>query len=509
MKNGKSIKDAILKPQALNHHAINLAETEAHFYWRSQESTPPWAQIFSTVPDLDQAQLKGKSLQGLLLVERHSRIFCFTFGHGRHLLDQLYIERHFGMKVALSLTDPDLIKQIDKLNIDKTPLNSRSQSSKYTSISEFEFKFDWEILKSLTGVVQSKNDDDYEVVSGSDSVSLYTNITLQSLPKLIDRLWAAYNDTSYKSKYPWIDYISPVKDKEEISDLDQELVNKINHKKYNEIWAAPPEIVDHENFSGYCYKQRSGKSSQTTEPDLDLKNCLSSKKIEGQVTLERLKSTRIFLYDSGDNVITHWPLYLCLNGEIVKNGVTYLLTEGHWFKVDDDFCSQINDYFNSFPHSDIKLPNYQGKQEDKYLEYVTKSGNFHLMDRKLVAPPGAGSRIEFCDMLTNDHDLIHVKKYSSSSVLSHLFSQAYVSAETLVRAPEIIDQVNDHLKDNPKYSFVFDSKHQPRKSKIIIAIMQKRTGNLHMPFFSKVNFKHHSQKLVEMGFTVLLKKIDF
>lgn len=507
LKEGRQRGDALSTDSKPTHVEIDFNGSKADFYWKKMNSTPRWAQLFAESESIDTTQMRGGSIQGLLVLERNNRIFCFTFGHARHLIDTLSIERYFGLKVALSLSDPELIKSIDKSTIDKTPLRLRAQSSKHISISEFEFKFDWEILKSLTGVVENGDDEDYEVVSGSDSVSLYTDISLNLIPQIADRLWSAYNDDGYKTKYPWIDYIVPVRDKSVISDLDNLILEKINNKDYNEVWAAPPALIEYTNFSGFCYKRSSGRSSKTTEPDLDLSSCLKAKKAEGSITLSQLKATKVYLYSADYQELDAWPLYICLNGEIEYKNDLYLLSEGDWYQVERDFCRQINQYFENFPHSNISFPNYSGKHEDQYLIEISNTESFHLMDRKLVKPANASSPIEFCDLLTDTHDMIHVKKYSSSSVLSHLFSQAYVSAETLLSAPEVIEQVNNHLKVVGSHKFHFDSKKHPREGKIVLAIMQKRTGDLHMPFFSKVNFKQYSQKLINMGYDVELKKI--
>jgi len=502
------IRSEILSENANpNHINFTYMDKEYDFYWRISTNQPRWATLFTDVPEIDTESMFGRGVQGLLVLEFEEKIFCFTFGHARHFINQSNIERYFGLKTALSLSDPTLIKQIDKSTIDKTPLRHRSQASKYISMSEFEFKFDWEILKSLTGVVEG-NDNDYEVVSGSDSVSLYTEVELHQIPVITERLKNAYEDESYKEKYRWIGRIVPVRDKTLLSNLDDFLVSQINANS-GDFWIGPPKIMEYENFSGFCYQaRRKSTSSLPSHPDLDLRRCLIEKDLEGELSNSIIKSTKIHVLNSGDEIIDQWSLYSCLNGEVEYNNHLYLLSDGDWYQIDRDFCSEINSYFENFDHSNIDFPNYNSQHEGDYLIRVADNNEFFLMDRKLVRPNGAMSSIEFCDLITSEHHLIHVKKYSSSSVLSHLFSQAYVSAESLLRSPEIIDQVNQKLSIQTNHSFEFDSTQYPRTNKIIIAIMQKRSGGLHMPFFSKVNFKQYSEKLGDMGFTVELAKIS-
>jgi|GEM_PF-1952843 len=511
LKEGRSKADVLSDGVSPNSITTTIDDYEVDFYWKKQPSEPKWVKLFENHEAISELPLEGVNVQGLLVVEHEQRIFCVCFGHSRHMIDPLSIERYFGLKVALSLSDPELVKSIDKKVIDKIPLQSRMQSSKYVSMSSFDFDFEWQILKSLTGIVEDKEyQSDYEVVSGTDSVSIHTGLSSEDIPSLISRVWKAYKSEDYKTKFPLIDYIVPVRDKAVKEKLNNKIVEAINKEQYSSVWAAPPEIMDYQNFSGFCYKRKPLRSaSQPVDPDLDLSRCLKEKKAEQNVNLDWLKSTEIFVYDSNFQEVTRWPLYLCLNGEVKYENNLYLLNEGEWYQVEWNFFNSVTRYFDTFPRSPLYFPPYRGMNERDYLMKVRRVQGFYLMDRKLVRPDGAASSIEFCDLITSKNHLIHVKKYSSSSTLSHLFSQAYVSAETLLREPGIVDQVNEKLKEEGDFRFYFDSGDQPRKVTITFAIMQERDGFLHMPFFSKVNFKQYSMKLRDMGFKVELKKIRY
>ena len=508
LKEEKRIDDALSPEHELPPHPLEIDETHCVFYWKSSNPRPKWVELIDESGQVDTSELRGKSLQGLLVFERRNRTCCFTFGHARHLIDKLSIERYFGLRTALSLTDPSLIKSIDKSNIDKLPIRSRTQSSKNISISEFEFKFDAEILKSLTGIVEHADDEDAEIVSGSDSVSLHTEVSLQALPQIADRLLDAYESEDCRNKFPWIDYIIPERDITKINRLDALLVDTINGGN-GDIWLAPPKTMDYENFSGFSYRRHSrGHNGQAVHLELNLTQFLADKGLTGNLLHDRLKKEKIHLYDANDSLLEDWTLHECLNGELELDGETFLLSEGDWYKIDRDYMAGICSYFDTFRRSDLALPNYAGRHEGPYLRDIADNRTIFLMDQKNVHLTGASSPIEFCDLITNEHHIIHVKKYSSSSVLSHLFSQAYVSAETLINNHEVTDQVNAYLSEETDHRFTFNSNIQPRESKIIFAIMQERPGELHMPFFSKVNFRQYSQRLTSMGFTVELLKIS-
>lgn len=505
LKEGRSIFDALSDEIRLQPIQFSLRGVDCLFYHQTNPSHPKWTQLFKDVLEVAQLDLTGRSLKALLVMAIQDRVFCFTFGHARHLIDGLGIERYFGLRTALSLTDPLLIKSVEKSNIDRTPLRSKAQSAKHLSISEFDFKFDSEILKSLTGVVESDQDEG-EYVSGSDSLALHSDVQLEEFPEIAARLLVAYEDERCKEKYPWMDFIVPVRDAALVGQLDDLLVVTINAQEFDQVRAAAPVLLP-DDISGFGYVRHRARTlnGPVISFDLDLRQALLAKQILGTVSLQSLTSENVYLYGADEQQCAKWPLYDCLEAEIEFEEKIYLLSEGDWYQIDRDYTDQVNRYFDATTISDLEFPRYGTDHEGPYLRRIADNTNFYLLDQKLVRLSGASSSFEFCDLLTPDHHIIHVKKYSSSSVLSHLFSQAYVSAEALINAPEVVVQVNEHLAQNGDFQFAFDSARQPR-NKIVFAIMQSNE-RLHMPFFSKVNFRQFAQRLIAMGYQVELCRI--
>ncbi|HBO1303759.1 TIGR04141 family sporadically distributed protein [Pseudomonas aeruginosa] len=504
LKEGRSIFDALSDEVRLQPIQFSLGGVDCLFYHQETPSRPKWTQLFKDVPEVVQLDLTGRSLKALLVMEIQGRVFCFTFGHARHLIDGLGVERYFGLRTALSLTDPLLIKSVEKSSIDRTPLRSKAQSAKHLSISEFDFKFDSEILKSLTGVVESDQEGEY--VSGSDSLALHSDVQLDEFPEIASRLLVAYEDERCKEKYPWMDFIVPVRDAVLVGRLDELLVVKINAQEFDQVRAAAPTLLS-DDISGFGYVRHRARAlnGPVISFDLDLRQALLAKNILGAVSLSSLTSENVYLYGSDEQQCAKWPIYDCLEAEVEFENRIYLLSEGDWYQLDRDYTEQVNRYFDTATISDLEFPRYGTDHEGAYLRRIADSINFYLLDQKLIRLSGASSSFEFCDLLTPDHRIIHVKKYSSSSVLSHLFSQAYVSAEALVNAPEVVVQVNEHLAQEGEFQFTFDSASLPR-NKIVFAIMQANE-RLHIPFFSKVNFRQFAQRLTAMGYQVEICRI--
>src|SRR5262249_39172006 len=121
----------------------------------------------------------------------------------------------------------------------------------------------------------------------------------------------------------------------------------------------------------------------------------------------------------------------CIYCEVERGDDTFLLSGGTWYQVSTDFVKQVNKAFEKIPRYQHTLPSYSDGSEGAYNKKVaaTDPHRYAFMDKRLVKAPGMSDQIEFCDLFTRDLDIIHVKHYGASSVLSHLFSQGVVSGE--------------------------------------------------------------------------------
>jgi uncharacterized protein (TIGR04141 family) len=129
------------------------------------------------------------------------------------------------------------------------------------------------------------------------------------------------------------------------------------------------------------------------------------------------------------------------------------------------------------------------------------------MDRKNIPIGGGYSKVEFCDVFTNEKDIIHIKRYGGSSVLSHLFSQATVAGELFVSDERFRARVNNLLPESHQLA---DSRDRPRDQeyRVVFAIVSQSPRPLGIPFFSRVSARHAAQRLAAYGYRVALAKIS-
>lgn len=479
---------------------INDANLSAQLFLKKSENMPKWLDLFEDVDIAEDTKIQT-SIRGVLVVESRGRLLALTFGHGRSLINQQMIVRGFGLRVALNLGDPKQLKSLDKSTVDKVALNTRSQSARNTGVEDFGFEHDHEILKSLSAVVI--NDDNLEIVSGNDSVSLYTEVQLDIIQSIADRLFDAYELDVFRQAYPWIEYIKPEPESSINNALDQILIHALNDRQYQDFWMAPPDMIDYTNFSGFGYREI---DSPYLDQELNLSNFLTNTRFRGDITISSFKNKKIFIYDASGECTKKWSAFRCLNGEIDYDGNRYILNDGRWYQIKQSFYDEVCDYFNELDISELQFPEHQGLREGPYLRSIANDVDLVLLDQKWVRPDGVSNNLEFCDLLSQCNGIIHVKKYGSSALLNHLFAQAYQSIEMLVNSPEVIDQVNVHL-NGTALNLAFDHTMSPRNHRIILAIMDHRTEDFTFPFFAKVSLRHYARKIKSMGFNVELAKI--
>lgn len=472
---------------------------------------PSWVSIFEDLPLFDPSTIWNQSSKAIFLLKHEERYFCFTFGYSKSLIDELAYERNFGLIVTLNLSDPDAIKSIDKTNIGHIALHSKEQATKDLDLGSFEFNDEIDLLKSVTGKSEKSEEGEREVFSGRDSVSIYTKVTLESFSEITKRLYNAFTDTKYKEIYPWIDKIAEVRDKLLLDELDAIITAKILNKDFELIWLAIPEVIIWEDIKGFAYKRKtisSTGSGPVLYQDLDINEWVLRTTIPDDLTAQKLKNKKIHIYWQDDRPPTNWSVYRCLNAEIEHENKTYILSDSVWYHIETQFVDETSNFYNSIPDSELNLPNYGTDTEPVYLQRVSdEQPEFALMDRKVIMIGGSRSRIEFCDLFSLNNDIIHVKKYGGSSLLSHLFFQALVSSEVFLFEEEFRIKVNEKLPDSHKLA---DPSLKPDSAdyKICIAIMSEVPGTLELPFFSKVSLKHTVKTLRNLGYEVFKLKIS-
>ncbi|MFF5992378.1 MULTISPECIES: DUF6119 family protein [Prauserella] len=143
--------------------------------------------------------------------------------------------------------------------------------------------------------------------------------------------------------------------------------------------------------------------------------------------------------------------------------------------------------------------------EERYNRWVAQKCGYMLLDRDLYRGR-AGERVEICDLLTKDKQLICVKRMDGSDKMSHLFQQGSVSARMLMTNHAYRDKLMDRLRQLDPGATFGEASHWT----VVFAIATSKPGDLKeiMYFFSRAALKMHAEAIKSCGFRVALAKID-
>ena len=267
---------------------------------------------------------------------------------------------------------------------------------------------------------------------------------LSDLPFLLDEYTKKFEADLSEENYQWVNNISAVKSSALIAQLESELDARLGAKQFNSIWLSIPEIIDWTTIKGFMYTN----GGAAIYPDVNFDGFL--KTIKGtQLTVAMLRQRKVMCADSEHKpVFKSWPVFKCLYAEIDLDGNKYVLNDGRWFSVATDFVKKTDGDFAKIPQSKLKLPGYKGNGEGAYNASVAAAepARFALLDDNKVMHGGGHGQVEVCDLLSINRELIHVKIYSKSSVISHLFAQGFVSGQLIQTDPEFRKKVIAKLK---------------------------------------------------------------
>ncbi|WP_445450264.1 TIGR04141 family sporadically distributed protein [Enterococcus faecalis] len=475
----------------------------------SIENVPDWKITLEKLTTKTINISSNSSNKAVVVFEHNKRYFSIVYGYGRSMLDDVSIERNFGLIVAANLIDSKKIKSLNSMIIEDTIVDTQKQSMFYSSQTDLQVDTNKEILKSVSGAPRLESEARFLV--GTDSLTATRKMKIEDIKESIKFYYDAYRKNDYKvNGFAWLDNVKKEKDKKTIEKLDKELVFSVLNES-DRITIGPNRIIDWENISGLFFKGNGKVDFDTLDMTLDYKNYLENFKIDIDV-LAKLKRDRIMAFTDTEEFFVISKVYDGIIYELVFEEEKYLLCNGDWFKVNKDFYEEIKEKISSCPICSIQLPELKkGEREDDYNKRMCNSNeDFALLDSKNYNVQGyAYSKIEPCDILTKGNKFIHVKKNDSSSKLSHLFSQGIVSAQLLSSDPNFRKHINNKVKKKFGSTFLKAS-GQNKDYEVVYAIVDNRKKELFelLPFFSMVSLAKSLEQLKQMQYKYSLMKIE-
>lgn len=513
----------LIKEDLINHEDIlkdfdklksKTLDIGTFYSGESHTIVPAWINNFFGQA-LDDIRLFNASTKAVLLVPiqingSRKLIFAITFGFGWLLLKPGSYEERFGLKTLLNIVDPNSLRSIDKQNMSTLSKHTREQMSRDGITSDFGIDIEQDLIRSITG--KSKDKKFGKTLTGKDSLSLSPQVNITNIMSFLKTCYEKFKSDEYKKDFGWIDQMEEIRDPKIIEQLNDEMFKNINGKKFDKIWMAVPEIIEWADISGFAYKN--SKKELNIYSDINLGNFLDtlSEEEKENISLQTFKNKYVYCQSSSTGEAKyHWKTFSCIYCELYddQKKKMFILSNGSWYEIEESFANQVQTDFLKLRNENpsVVLPDYNNKNENDYNEQIPKqNGNICSMDRKIINFGGGYSKIEFCDLFTNDKKIIHVKRYSGSSLLSHLFSQGVVSGELFLSESEFRSKVNNELPVSHKFT---NENAKPKASdyEIVYAIISSSNNDLEIPFFSKVSLRNAKRRLETYGYKVSLQKI--
>jgi uncharacterized protein (TIGR04141 family) len=492
----------------------------ARIFVSDTEGKPPWWKDFFGVKiDLEQV-LKG----AILLVPIGQRIFALCFGHVSHILDDAKIEYDFGLKVALNALDPRKLNSADKSE-PHASRNVRTQLASPSMLTFFDFDTDSEILKSLTGKVRIEFEEEFKTVTGSSSLRVNMAVNSSDITHRLTKLLALYDRDDYKTNFPGLQNITPVKDTELLTRLDELLLGSLKAMS-SSVKLLVPQIVNYHDYS-FCSFRANGYSGDRHYSDITIESFYEFLGEEPLLyaKLSELKSWKLDLTNDDGFTVSSHSLYRSIAFETNLSGdmAIYHLSDGKWYRVSADYVQHLTDYLDeycvpnelpSYNHDNILASGKRHYSEAKYNSDIPNHfANAICLDQTTIAPK-TQTEIEPCDVYRiiniagTDHiELLHIKISTRSSQLSHLFSQALVSLKLLLSNHEArvaLDNLVANATDSSselRKANVFNDESRGRVliSLGIITHLPESDKSKNLPLFTKINLRSRIQEIRLLG----------
>jgi len=499
----KDATDALVQnPEELETHQVaELGERATLYVARKPASPPKWTDFFDSEVD-PPLKIARPNFSGVLLVKAARRLFALTFGSsGRFMLEHASYERNFGLRVALNSVNPDQIRSVQSRTFVDTALQVRRQVAEVSDIVGLEMDVQRDLLTNLEGSV--RDDAIGKKMSGSDAARITHSMNARDVRSVCSSLLQISKRTGYKKRYPWIDWIAEVTNPQDLEDLENEALRLLFDLQLDRFDVYPPEMVN-EDVVDY----KTGRNTTVMEPTRQLLKA-TIERIDAPNPAElgkKLRGRYITSRNESGDPLKRWSWWECLYYEHRSSGRAFVLDRGLWFKVKGSEAKAVNDFVAALTPSGLALPDAKRKEIEKdYNERVcAERADFKLLDRNLIQPVTGESRIEICDLYAKSGELVHIKRRKGGSAgLSHLFGQAFVSSQLLLREPKFAVDFRAQLG-----SWSTSVKKKPRAADhpivlgVILASESTGEGAKALPLFSKIFMRQNVQTLQTMGFKV-------
>ena len=483
--------------------ATGLPEAATLYVLDNQPYTPWWAGFFGIQKALNQAS-KG----AIIFLQASGRSFALCFGHVSHNLKDESYEYDFGLRVTLNCVDPDKLRSTDILE----PSGAKRQRTQLPTAGDltfFDVDGDSTILKSLTGKVKDAHKDVFKNATGSSNIRISSAVDAAGLIGLCEKLFALYQEETFKTAFPDIQNISPVRDPTVIERLNANLITAFQAKD-EALALTVPEIVD---FDDGLWGSFAGARAGKVYDDIFLVRYFEYLDDAGvdinTVNIDTLKRHELLLTnDDGSVIRDRHSIFKSFVFDTTLNGgaESYHLCDGNWYLIDSGYVARLKSFLDPLCE-DTTLPNFNHADEAAYNVAASAAAAGRVcLDKTNISPAGQ-KQVEPCDIyeVVDDRAVLHCVKISTlSAQLSHLFNQGTNSVNLLRSEPAALTNmqtlVGQGLAEAEKQALVAPLTND--KFRVVFGIVthkDKAPKSDNLPLFSRISLMRCMKELKRMG----------
>lgn len=435
-----------------------------YFETFAPKKNPPWLEFANVqLPKSDQIEFSSTShsANGVLGLEIDGRIFIAAFGRSASaLVDRKSVESDFGIRTAMNLCGNEEIRQTRTQSHSLTPTHIDRQVGRPSGAFVFGLS-EAEDLKFISAHLKG---DPLVTLQGRDHLTIKVlGRHKLTWDRLIDRCRGfieAYDKDDYVSLFPNYRNFKAA-DQADIEKLDQLLIDALSNGEMDDIQLWIPEFISDDEFS-FSYTDYNVREN-TIYAYLDTEQLSKELDLE-KIEVKKLKNKRVFAYSHDDNRVLSnkwWSVYDCIVYEQKIDTTHFILTDGEWKKVDDDFYRTITDFISNDVKEEPCETLYANISIADHTQRKNREGVFNVeackrrpqsikFDQANLRIGASRKDKEFCDILDLTDDgvmrIINCKPYKGSSGISYLFGQTRFYCESFVRDQTFLDAIRDYIK---------------------------------------------------------------
>jgi uncharacterized protein (TIGR04141 family) len=401
----------------------------------------------------------GSSATLLIALDRH--VFALTHGYsGRWMLIDEAKERMFGLRIAIRVLEPSRVRQLTRLALDVSARVDRTWVPGGQEVGGFGVERYADVVNEIGGravgldLTYSRVKQVPVRLDGADALKLRIGVDPHDCVADLRTLLAALQ----RDPAPELAFIERVRrvapNEARLARQVTSVGNMLSPGAAGPIGLAIP--VDHAD------DEEAGRTYRITTGDVDEPVDEMSLEILQRAVSAFPEETRLdelhrgWVYTLPDNErLPRTRADRWLVAEVADGSSRFVFQQGVWYEVTGQeylqaLIEETRDIFAHRPDWERTLPPWTSGVEDAYLDQLTLHEGFIKLHpgqiKTLTQPDG----FEPADVLGPNNELIHVKGTRSSALLSHLFNQGLVAADTLCSDPSAWDTFRKTIhKHNP------------------------------------------------------------